>query len=216
MARYKVLRSVAHGLGHSFVSTLNWGDDDYVMGNLLRCARQTGADTFWVDLSTGVCGPESLTIPPVKRAAVRYAAWFPKLVERHLSDMRWVSAARLEVRFDLSVERPSKWSPEAESPFVCRVEIVDDRGKVWSAEQRDWWFPEPPRDRSRRSSGPASLGGRLWDLVRHFLRRCLVRRMGVGPEGRSFGQVARGTEGRTDKSSSSRDRLMSVVKAYST
>jgi hypothetical protein len=143
MARYKVLKSVAHSLCHSFVSTLNWGEDDYVMGNLLRRARETKVDTFWIDLMSGACGPDELAIPAARRSALRYTARLPHMVKAHLSDMRWVSTARLEVTFDLHKERQSRYSTETESPFVCRVDVVDDRGRTWSAEQRDWWFPGP-------------------------------------------------------------------------
>jgi len=34
MARYKVLKSVAHNIGHSFTSLMNYAGDDY--GNVAR------------------------------------------------------------------------------------------------------------------------------------------------------------------------------------
>jgi len=172
VARYKVLQSVAHSIGHSFVSLMNWGDDDYVMGNLLRRARATGVDTFWVDLLAGTFGPEDLAIPPVRAAATHYVTWFPELVEQHRTEMRWIRSARLEVRFDLSKERPARFAPgQFESPFVCRVEIEDDRGKVWAAEQRDWWFAEPLRPRRGRSQLLRRLLTTLRHAVSHILRR---------------------------------------------
>jgi len=41
MDRYKVLKSVAHSLGHSFVSRMNYRDNDFVMGHPPTQARQT-------------------------------------------------------------------------------------------------------------------------------------------------------------------------------
>jgi hypothetical protein len=146
MARYKVLKSVAHSIGHSFASTLNYVADDYVMGHLLTRAREAREPTLLVDLLSGIAAPESLLVPPVRRAVERYSEWLPELVRRHFSDMRYVSAARMTVSYDLSVQRQNRYAPVClESPFVLRVEIEDDRGKIWAAEQRDWWFPEPPR-----------------------------------------------------------------------
>jgi hypothetical protein len=146
MARYKVLKSVAHSIGHSFASTLNYDADDYVMGHLLTRAREVGQPTLLVDLMTGAAAPESLLVPPVRRAVSRYAEWLPDLVRRHFSDMKYVRGARMTVSFDLNVQRANRYAPGClESPFALRVEIEDDRGKVWPAEQRDWWFPEPPR-----------------------------------------------------------------------
>lgn len=153
MARYKVLQSVAHGLGHSFASCLNYDTDDYVMGHLLSRARETREPALLIDLSTGTAAPSALITPPIGRAVERYSGWLPDLVRRHASDMRFVRAARMTVTFDLSRERPAPYAPTStESPFVLRVEIEDDRGKVWAAEQRDWWFPEPPRDSHRKAT----------------------------------------------------------------
>lgn len=57
MARYKVLKSVAHNIGHSFTSLMNYVDDDYVMGHILHFARQTGRDTLTIDFVKGDAGP---------------------------------------------------------------------------------------------------------------------------------------------------------------
>jgi hypothetical protein len=69
MARYKVLQSVAHGVGHSFTSTLNYLHDDYVMGHLLAHARDGGGDTLVLDLLGGTGAPASLLGPPLQDVA---------------------------------------------------------------------------------------------------------------------------------------------------
>jgi hypothetical protein len=151
MARYKVLKSVAHSLAHSFTSTLNWDGDDYVMGNILRRARKIGEGTLKIDLMSGKATPSSLLMPSVERAARRFADRLPELVAAHGSDMRYVHSAVMSVEYDLQTKRPNLHHPsELESPYVCRVEITDDRGKVWPAELRDWWVPEPERSKRRR------------------------------------------------------------------
>jgi hypothetical protein len=53
MSRYKVLKSVAHNIGHSFTSLMNYADDDYAMGHLLRFARRSGCNTLTSDFVTG-------------------------------------------------------------------------------------------------------------------------------------------------------------------
>ena len=42
MPGYKVLKGVAHNVGHSFTSLMNYADDDYTMGYILRFARDAG------------------------------------------------------------------------------------------------------------------------------------------------------------------------------
>jgi len=142
VARYKVLQSVAHSLAHSFTSALNWGDGDYVMGNLLLRAREDRANTLEIDLISGAVKPAVLVTPPVQRAVGRYSDWLRRLVANHHSDMRYVLKACLTIRYNLALERPnSKGSRGLESPYECTAQITDDRGKTWSATLRDWWAP---------------------------------------------------------------------------
>ena len=139
------------------------------MGHLLRRAREVRQSTLMINLVTGAAAPEVLLTAPVHRSAQRFAAWLPDLVRRHFSDMKYVSEAAMTITFDLSTERPNRDAPDCrESPFVIRVDITDDRGKVWTAEQRDWWFSEPPHARSRplRRFGWLST---LHDKIRRYL-----------------------------------------------
>ena len=62
MARYKVLKSVAHNIGHSFTSLMNYADDDYVMSHILRFARNTGRDTLTLDFVRREAGPPELLV----------------------------------------------------------------------------------------------------------------------------------------------------------
>jgi hypothetical protein len=143
MARYKVLKSVAHSFGHSFTSLLNYRADDYVMGHLLVRARAIRQDTLVLDILMGEATPEALLVAPVRDAVASFCAWFPTLVQSHQTSLAYVRSARMSIAFDLSQARPNRSFPDHwESPYVCRVEIEDDRGTVWSSELRDWWFPE--------------------------------------------------------------------------
>ena len=150
VARYKVLKSVAHNIAHSFTSTLNWGENDYVMGNLLRRARETGCDTLTIDLLGGEAEPKSLAVPVIRRAARHYADRFRALIAAQGSDLSLVTAALLTVRYDLSVARPSPYGGELESPYSCTAEVTDDRGKLWRAVLSGTWAPEPLRKVRRR------------------------------------------------------------------
>jgi hypothetical protein len=168
MARYKVLKSVAHSIGHSFTSLMNYGGNDYVMGHLLRRARETGDEQLMVDLLTGIAGPKSLLTAEVATSIANYCQWVPRLVENHKTQMAYVRAARMSVTFDLKVRRPVRYaSAFEESPYVCRVEIEDDRGKIWAAEIKDWWYPEAGTPQWNASEGRlVSIIERLDQIVR--------------------------------------------------
>src|SRR5260221_2518390 len=166
MARYKVLKSVAHSMGHSFTSLMNYRGDDYVMGHLLRRAREVGEGTLIVDFLSGKAAPSSLLTPAVRDSVDGYAKWFPKQVEREGTSLKYVRAARMTIAFDRRTQREARHAPGClESPYVCRVEIEDDRGKVWAVELRDWWYPES-------GSPPSWSGGGLGKVLRNpFLLR---------------------------------------------
>lgn len=165
MARYKVLRSVAHSFGHSFASALNYWEGDYALGHLLRAARRTRQPSLKLDILSGKPSPAELLTPGIRASLTRYTHWFPKLVVSHKTQMIFLASATMEITFDLSQERMSRYSSVVASPYVCRVVIVDDRGVEWAAEQRGWWAPEPPSPPSRR------LGRRLAGALRRIWAR---------------------------------------------
>ena len=171
MARYKVLKSVAHSFGHSFTSLLNYWGDNYIMGHLLQSARETRTSTLRLNILSGQAAPDTLLTEPVRQSLDRYCQWFPQLVATHQTSRAVISAAHMSIVFDLTTERPNATSPQfIESPYICRVEIVDDRGKIWSAELRDWWcveggLPVPIQDAKPRAT-PLAWLHRLFRTVR--------------------------------------------------
>ncbi len=143
MPKYKALKSVAHNVGHSFTSLMNYAGDDYVMGHILRFARSTGLDTLQINLATGEGRPVELLADPVSNIPAVYAKWFWDLVQRHGSDQSYVRTATLVLRYDTKVTRLGGMQHQfVESPYVCDVRIVDIRGKNYDAHFEGWWYPE--------------------------------------------------------------------------
>ena len=143
MPRYKVLKSVAHNIGHSFTSLMNYADDDYVMGHFLRLARKTGRESLHIDFVQNTAEPKELLVEPVSEVPQRYTKFFWDMVKRQGSDRSCVEIATLELRFDTKTERERRGQPEfVESPYVCDVHIRDSRGKDYVAQFSGWWYPE--------------------------------------------------------------------------
>jgi len=153
MSRYKVLKSVAHNIGHSFTSLMNYSGDDYVMGHILRLARKTSWDTLRIDFVSGEASPPALLVDPIADVPARYVNFFWDLVSRHGSDRSLVKVAVLTLQFDLTTRRPLFRDPRfIESPYICDVLITDNRGKDYTAQFKAWWYPErldPPEKKSR-------------------------------------------------------------------
>jgi hypothetical protein len=139
MPRYKVLKGVAHNIGDSFTSSMNYAIDDYTMGHILRLARQSGKDTLTIDFTTGVGRPSELLQEPISEVPRRYSDWFWRLVESSGSDRSLVRSANLTLKYDLERTIPAP-NGISLSPYVCDVSIVDTRGKSYSAHFQDWWY----------------------------------------------------------------------------
>jgi hypothetical protein len=139
MPRYKVLKGVAHNIGHSFTSLMNFADDDYTMGHILRFARETGSDRLTIDFVTGIGQPSELLQDPISDVPRWYTKRFWDLVASSGSDRSLVKAATLTLRYDLT---KTLSGPPLENPYVCDVSILDDRGKDYRAYFSGWWYVE--------------------------------------------------------------------------
>jgi hypothetical protein len=75
MPKLKVLRGVAHNVGSSFTSLMNYAGDDYSMGHILRFARESGLPKLTINLLTGTGYPDALLQEPVSRLP----EWYSKM-----------------------------------------------------------------------------------------------------------------------------------------
>lgn len=139
MPRFKVLKGVAHNIGHSFTSLMNYATDDYTMGHVLRLARESGKDTLHIDFTTGVGKPVELLQEPISDVPRRYSEWFWKLVESSGSHRSLVQSANLTLKYDLERSRLAS-NGATLNAYDCDVSIVDIRGKSYSAHFHDWWY----------------------------------------------------------------------------
>lgn len=154
MPSHKVLKSVVRSVGDQFTSLMNYSEDDYVMGHLLNAARTSGERTLTVDLLTGRAEPSALLVPAVARSVAWHAEQFPDLVRRSGSDLGFVKKAEMTIEFDTSVERRRcVGSDLAESPYECRVSLIDDRGREFAVALKGWWYPEEPPKKKPQLGG---------------------------------------------------------------
>lgn len=133
MPRFKVLKGVAHNVGSSFTSALNYATDDYSMSHILRFARESGRDTLTIDLLNGTGDPAGLLKEPISELPSWYSKTFLRLVECAGSDRKLIESATLTLTYDLLRNQPSPISSELQSAYTCDVSIVDVRGKDYSA-----------------------------------------------------------------------------------
>ena len=143
MISHKPLKSVSHNFGHSFISLMNYINDDYFLGHLLRQARKTKINRLTIDILKRQAEPTELLTEAISSSIEYRCKWFPKLIENSGSTMDFVSSAIMTIEFDLQQKRPySGDSKYIENPFFCEVVITDDRGKEYKYKHEGWWFPE--------------------------------------------------------------------------
>lgn len=167
MARVKVLKGVAHNIGSSFTSLMNYAGDDYSMGHILRFARESGIDTLTIDLLHEHGEPAVLLKEPISGLPSWYSEMFLRLVEKAGSDPALIQSAVIKVTYDLQRNLPSPIPSEPQSPYVCDVSIVDIRGKKYAAHFDGWWFIE----RMELTRPPTTTARKWWNPLTWFKHR---------------------------------------------
>jgi hypothetical protein len=112
---------------------MNYTDDDYSMGDILRFARESGSSTLTIDSLNAAGGPGGLLKAPISSLPSWYSKMFLRLVESSESDRNLIQTATLTPTYDLLRSQPSPIAGEPQSPYTCGVSIVDNRGKDYAA-----------------------------------------------------------------------------------
>ena len=143
MPSHKSLKSISHNFGHSFISLMNYINDDYFLGHLLKQARLTGINKLTVNILNNTAEPQKLLTDQIKSSIEYWNKWFPKLVESGGSTMDFVKSAEMTIEFDLKQTLPYAGNKHiTQNPFSCDIIITDDRGKEYKRRHEGWWFPE--------------------------------------------------------------------------
>ena len=143
MISHKPLKSISHNFGHSFISLMNYINDDYFLGHLLKQSRQTKISKLTIDILKNSAEPTALLTTSIIASIGYWNKWFPTLVENSGSTMDFISSAIMTIDFDLQVTRPNSMDNKIlENPFTCELVIIDDRNKIYKHKHEGWWYSE--------------------------------------------------------------------------
>jgi hypothetical protein len=139
MARYKVLKSIAHNFAHSFVSLMNCWDDDYVMCHLLRAVKPRKHIVLRLDVLKMAWSPTHIVTEPLARSMMSYCQDFGRFVTNGGAALDMVSRAklRLDVRMGQAIGFYARDSLNAR--VEASVIIRDDRGQLHSGAVTEYW-----------------------------------------------------------------------------
>ena len=132
--KYKTLNNVAHNIGHSFLSGLNYitADNPFcepVSVHVGQIALDTNTALFSLNLLSGECFPNEFKTPIIEMSAQQYQNRFQDLLTKHGVAAQSVTSAQLKIH--LYLERLHKYQDKADNwslPVLCEVAIYDDRG----------------------------------------------------------------------------------------
>jgi hypothetical protein len=66
MISHKPLKSISHNFGHSFISLMNYINNDYFLGHLLKQARKKKCNKLTVDILKNLAEPKELLTDQIK------------------------------------------------------------------------------------------------------------------------------------------------------
>lgn len=128
MAKYKVLKSIAHNTGHSLLGATNWYQGKFPFEHLSHAMRQSEQPRVQVDLLAGTIKPAALRTAEVDQ----FIELGQIILESLLRREGWSPEQMQRAEFYLDLDAPA-----------CRVEIEDDRGKLHTGNVVDWGFNVP-------------------------------------------------------------------------
>jgi hypothetical protein len=140
MTNYKVLKSVAHELGQSFLSDKNSVDSfkSYVPERLFVLARDHALPRIQIDFFKGTITPTAFAVDDVLKSISLYKRSLPRLVESQGGSWDTVRGAGLELVFDLPTDSRDGADPPVTPSFKCSVHILDDRGVSHVGRATNW------------------------------------------------------------------------------
>ncbi len=174
--KYKTLNNVAHNIGHSFLSGLNYiaSDNPYcepVSVHVVQIAIDTNTAIFSLDLLSGECLPNQFKTPLIEASAKQYQNRFQDLLIKHGVSTQDVTSAQLKIHFYR--EKLLQYKDKADNwclPVLCEVAIYDDRGVLHCGSVRETiCTSKPPID-----TGEESLADNAFQKVLRWIKEKLI------------------------------------------
>ena len=140
MSNYKVLKSVAHDLGQSFLSETNTVDSSksYVPETLFALACTHSLPRVLIDFFNGTVTPTAFAVRDVLKSVSLYRKVLPQLVTNQGASWDTIRGAGLELVFDLPEDARALDPRTVKPSFKCSVHILDDRGIDHYGRPTNW------------------------------------------------------------------------------
>lgn len=140
MPKFKVLKSVAHNLAHSYLSLMNYIDDEYTVERIFQIAKIERLEEIKIDVLKEVIEPPPFATKQIMLSLTYLKKNLISLLESEHMTLEHIESCSITIRFDLNNIKKSDKVPDLELPtYSCLSEIVDINGKHHSASVVEWW-----------------------------------------------------------------------------
>lgn len=127
MRKYKVLKSIAHNLAHSYFSLMNYIDDDYVLEHLFKVCKETGVYKFTIDVINMEIEPGFFMTETINKTLPGLKDRAEKLLQPEQFTLNEMTSFKLHIKYYNN------------RVYDLMSVIVDDMGKEHSATVVEWW-----------------------------------------------------------------------------
>ena len=141
MARYRVLKSIAHNSAHSLLADSWWVDGAYFYEHLYDAARAADSPVVEIDPLAGTIIPSTLATGAVRHTLEHLPKAFREWVVTGGAAESMVQTARIRIEYDFIKSPPDPMSVPGRRRlyYTCTSEIVDDRGRTHRASVVPHW-----------------------------------------------------------------------------
>lgn len=148
MPSLKVLKGVAHNLGHHYLSAMNWQHNDYVLNHLRRRAWETRRDRIEIDILNLSIQPAGFSNSVIEESVELLKQFLTYLLGTQNLPANSVQGAKLVLAFQFP-EGVEPAYPEGLGidAYTCEVTLVDQRGKEYRASVSEGFLNSISPDR---------------------------------------------------------------------
>jgi hypothetical protein len=140
MPKFRRLKSLAHNVALSFLSSLNRVDGEYVATDLFESARRVGASRVAIDFLNAAVEPAAVATPRLTKSILATREDLPRRADFEDCDIQAISSLVLDIEFHFDRTRRSEHAPGLELPsYDARITLTDSRGVSHISSIREWW-----------------------------------------------------------------------------
>lgn len=137
MAKLKVLKSIGHNAMHSYLSLMNYRENDHVIGHLYRMAKDSNNSNVFIDILKKEIKPNSFGIKVIKQSLIDLEQDFLRLLKGANLTKDDIQSAIVKIDFDLDNPKVGQSGSQLER-YKCVVEITDINEKMHTANVKEW------------------------------------------------------------------------------